>query len=99
MAAVLISSTTLAADKANNYPILAIPRSAGADALLKYELTARERELFEEIDARTSHLPRSATPAEYHAVAVEIGSQHGLSPEQSIAFFVRTTFNEFEAQR
>jgi hypothetical protein len=94
--ALCISGTTLAAEAASSYPILAIPRTAGADALLKYELTPRERVLFKEIDAKTTALPSDATSAQFRTVAAQVGRRFGLTPEQSYAFFVRATFSEFE---
>lgn len=93
---VCAASAAFAAAAANAYPILAIPKTAGSSALLKYELTSQERKLFVEMDTRTAKLPRDATTAEYHAVAAEVGKKYGLSREESIAFFVRTTFSYFE---
>ena len=89
-----VFGAALGADAPDAHPIL--PRAAGADALLKHELTPSERALFREIDSKTAQLPHDATSAQYNAVAVEIGRQHGLTPEQSIAFFVRTTHSVFE---
>jgi hypothetical protein len=91
-----VSSVASAADVSGNYPILAIPRTAGARALLDHELTPKEHELFLEMDAKTGQLPRDAASTEYHAVAIQVGNRHGLTPEQSIAFFFRTTLGSFE---
>jgi|GEM_PF-6816641 len=81
---------------AATYPILAIQRAASSDALLEHELTAAERRLFREIDAATARLPSGATLVDHHRVAVEIGARYGLDARESIAFFTRTTFSEFE---
>lgn len=93
---VLASLHAGAEPPAASFPILAIPRSAGSDALLAHELTPEEKRLFKEIDAKTAALPRNAEASAYHAVAIEIGKRYGLSSAQSIAFFMRTTFSEFE---
>ena len=86
----------LAEQSAASFPILAIQRSAGSDALLAHELTPEEQRLFKEIDARTAALPESSELSAYHEVAIRIGRHYGLSPAQSVAFFTRTTFGEFE---
>jgi len=91
-----ISGAAHGVDTQDTYPVLAIPRAAGTDSLLNHELTPKERALFNEIDVKTAQLPHNATSDQYRAVAVEVGRLHGLTPEQSIAFFVRTTFSEFE---
>lgn len=85
-----------AGDTLSTFPILAIPRTAGESALLKYELTPEERKLFKELDAQTAELPRNASTEAYRSVAANVGRRHGLSPEESYAFFMRTTFSAFE---
>lgn len=85
-----------AASPVDAYPILSIPRSASADALLKYKLTNEEKKLFKEVDRECAKLPKDAELDAYHKVAVEIGGRYGLTPDQSIAFFTRTTFSAFE---
>lgn len=81
---------------ADAYPVLSIPRNAGTDALLKYKLAVEERKLFKEIDSATANLAADADLSAYHKIAAEIGSRHGLTASQSIAFFTRTTFGVFE---
>ena len=78
------------------YPILAIQRSQSSEVLLRHQLNDAERALFQEMDQEAGQLPASARLDEYHAVAVHLGARHGLKPDQSIAFFTRTTFREFE---
>lgn len=78
------------------YPILSIPRSANPQPLLKYKLTEDEKRLFKEIDSETAKLPQDADLSAYHAIAVRIGKRYGLNSRESIAFFTRTTFSEFE---
>ena len=83
-------------DALSKYPILSIPESAGVDALLRHPLTREEHALFDEIEAETAKLPADANPARYHDMAVKIGKRSGLTYAQGIAFFVRTTFSQFE---
>ena len=78
------------------YPVLSILRNAGADALLHHKLTEPEKLLFKAIDSETLKLPKMALESAYHEVVVRVGAKYGLSPEQSIAFFARTTLGEFE---
>jgi hypothetical protein len=77
-------------------PVLEIRGSDGDDALLKYRLTEVERILFKEMDSATASLPEGAELAEYHRVVPAVGAGHGLSRQQSIAFWTRTTFSIFE---
>ena len=78
------------------YPILNVPRDEGDGALLDYKLTAQERELFKEIDSATAALPEDAPSEADHFVAARIGATKDLTRQQSIAFFIRTTFSMFE---
>jgi hypothetical protein len=98
IAAILTASCLSAISQMHQteYPILAVPRSAGANALLSHKLTDQERRLFKEIDSETNKLPANAAPDAYYAVAASVGKRYGLSAKQSVAFFIRTTFSEFE---
>lgn len=80
----------------STYPILAIHKAAGESALLKHELTPEERKLFKEMDAQTANVPHNAPASAYRSIVTKVGQQHGLSPEESFAFFLRTTFSVFE---
>lgn len=77
-------------------PILNIPPSAGDDALLHYELTPDEQQLFNLFDTAAGELPEDADLPEYHSIVAKLGQEFGLTPEQSIAFWTRTTFSMFE---
>jgi hypothetical protein len=79
-----------------NLPVLDIRRSDGDDALLRHRLTEDERILFKEMDSATASLPEGAELDEYHRVVSAVGAGHGLSRQQSIAFWTRTTFSMFE---
>ena len=85
-----------AGNASKTYPILAIPKSSGEESLLNYELTPEERRLFKEMDLQTARVPHLAPVTEYRSIAADVGRRFGLSPEESFAFFLRTTFSVFE---
>jgi hypothetical protein len=78
-------------------PVLKIRRAQGDDALLKHKLNDDEKKLFKEMDTATGELPEDTDLEDYHRLVSEIGAKYGLSKEQSIAFWTRTTFMVFEA--
>jgi hypothetical protein len=78
------------------YPVLKIQRAEGHNALLGYKMTAKEKKLFQAIDQKCARLPIKSELVEYHKVAIQVGKKYGLSRDQSIAFFTRTTFSKFE---
>ena len=78
-------------------PILKIRRSQGDDALLEHQLTADEQRLFKVFDKATTKLPKGTDLSEYHQTVAGLGEQFGLTPQQCIAFWTRTTFSMFEA--
>lgn len=67
-------------------PILGISPSAGQDALLKYEMTAAEVEISNEMDRLTAALPVGTDLDEYHRIVAEIGRKYGLEDCDSVAF-------------
>ncbi len=77
-------------------PVLKIRHSQGVDALLDHKMTADEQRVFKVFDAATAQIPRGADLSEYHQLVAELGEQFGLTPEQSITFWTRTTFMLFE---
>lgn len=81
---------------AERFPILAIVRSEDSSILLQYTLTAEERRLSLAMDEAMGRLPDTAPREEYFRVAETLGAKFGLSDAESVAFFVRTTFSEFE---
>lgn len=80
----------------SRFPILSIERAAGDDALLGYKLTDEESSLFKKMDAAVVSLGQDIELEACHRAVIAIGKQHGLSEEQSIAFWTRTTFSMFE---
>jgi hypothetical protein len=78
-------------------PVLKIRRSLGDDALAAHKLTADEQRVFKVFDSATAKLPEDSDTSEYHRLVAELGEQFGLTPDQSIAFWTRTTFMLFEA--
>ncbi len=88
--------TAMAESVLETYPILAIHRPDNSNALFRHKLTAHEKTLFKEIDSETAKLSPTADLSEYHDVAIRVGRRYGLTPDQSVAFFTRTTFSEFE---
>jgi hypothetical protein len=71
-------------------------RSEGDDALLNHKLTADEQRVFKVFDSATAKLAKDAEQSEYHQTVAALGKQFGLTEEQSIAFWTRTTFSMFE---
>jgi hypothetical protein len=78
-------------------PVLKISPSQGDDALLAHKLTDDEKRVFKAFDSATAKLPEDADVSTYHQLVVELGQQFNLTPEQSVAFWTRTTFMTFEA--
>jgi len=79
-------------------PILEITRVQGENALLAYKRTEAERRLFQEMDGEAAKLPESASLDEYHDIVAIVGTRHGLTRWQSIAFWTRTAFSIFEPE-
>jgi hypothetical protein len=92
----LHSLECLAHGGAADFPVLSIQRSEDSNVLLGYQLTPKEKQLFKEIDTEAAKLPADAALSAYHQLAVRIGERYGLTPDQSVAFFTRTTLSEFE---
>ncbi|MDB5033604.1 MAG: hypothetical protein JWQ98_845 [Chlorobi bacterium] len=78
-------------------PILEFTPNDGEQALLDHQLSEREREIFREMDRETLALPDEAELEEHHAVVIPIGARYGLDAEQSVVFWVRSTFMLFES--
>jgi hypothetical protein len=77
-------------------PTLEIPRSENSDALKHHEMTADEFTVFAAFEKAVEPLAFGSYPSEYHRVVEEAGKQFGLTPQQSVAFFIRTTLLTFE---
>ena len=79
-----------------NLPILEMPRSEDCEALKHHEMIADELTVFAAFERAVEPLAFGSYPSEYHRVIEESGKQFGLTPEQSVAFFIRTTLLTFE---
>ena len=81
-------------------PILNIKPSQGQAALLAYNLTEKEKMVFQDMDKASSPVPESQNPEQdlenVYKVIVPIGAKYGLDRNQSIAFWTRVTFSLFE---
>lgn len=77
-------------------PILKIKSSNGDEALLHHELTEAELELFDEMDTATDALKAKSPLSSYHRIAIDVGSKHGLTSRESVAFWTRTCLMIFE---
>lgn len=80
------------------YPILAIRRKHGEEALRAHQLTPDEHAMFLAFDSATSSLPENSPIIDYHRAAARVGATHGLSRWESVAFWTRTTFGLFESR-
>jgi len=78
-------------------PILEIDRSKSPAALGRHVLTPDEQKVFSLFDSKTAGMPENTPLTEYYDVVAELGKQLGLDREQSIAFWIRTTFSMFES--
>lgn len=80
-----------------NLPILHVRRSQGDDAFVSYKLTLDEQRVVKVFDQAIAELPDDADVSACHQMVAAIGEQFDLTPEQSVAFWTRTTFSIFEA--
>jgi hypothetical protein len=80
----------------NDFPILAFRRDAGDDVLVRYELSAKEKEVFLQMDEATLSIPEDSDLDAYYGIIVPIGARHSLSPPEAIAFWTRSTLSTFE---
>jgi hypothetical protein len=78
------------------YPILNYSRDQSSDVLLQHEATDAEKQLFKKMDSAVVALQGDPSLEQCHAVVVPIGRDAGLNAEQSVAFWTRVTFSEFE---
>jgi hypothetical protein len=77
-------------------PVLEIPRSEDLHALQHYELNADEATVFAAFEDAVEPLPLGSYPSQYHLAVEQAGKKFNLTPEQSVAFFIRTTLLTFE---
>ncbi len=78
------------------YPILKYSPTQGSEVLLQHQATDAEKELFKKMDAAVVALGDGTELDACQEVIVPIGRHAGLSDEESIAFWTRMTFSEFE---
>ena len=78
------------------YPILKYSRDQNSDVLLQHEATDAERQLFKKMDSAVVALDDDVDLGQCYEVIIPIGRATGLSDEESIAFWTRMTFSEFE---
>jgi hypothetical protein len=78
------------------YPILEYSRNQSSDVLLQHEATNSERQLFKQMDSAVVALDDDADLDRCYEVIIPIGRKAGLSEKESIAFWTRMTFSEFE---
>lgn len=90
------AAVTLEMSASNLFPILRFDRKGSDDVLLAYQLTPKEEELLEELEAATAEIDPDAELEAYYEVVIPIGARRGLSAAESIAFWTRTTLSSFE---
>ena len=78
------------------FPVLKYSREEGDQILLNHELTSDERELFRQMDAAVAAADNKDDIGADYAIVETIGADHGLTRNQAIAFWTRTTFSMFE---
>jgi hypothetical protein len=78
------------------YPILKYSRGQGSDVLLQHEANDAEKQLFTKMDSAVVAIEGDPSLEQCHAIVVPIGRDAGLNAEQSVAFWTRMTFSEFE---
>jgi hypothetical protein len=77
------------------FPILGYSRDQGSDVLLEHKPTDAEQQLFLRMDAAVVAL-KDDDLDRCHKAAIPIGVSAGLDESDSIAFWTRITFHEFE---
>ena len=78
------------------FPVLALSPLQGEEALHAHKMTAQEQELFTAMDEAVAAVDEDAPIENNFEIVTPIGAKYGLDVEQSIAFWVRTTFSMFE---
>jgi hypothetical protein len=78
------------------YPILEYQPDQCSKVLWDHEPTTVEEELFQAMQAEVFKLPEWSSLQDAHKVIIPVGKKAGLSPQQSIAFWTRMVFCEFE---
>jgi hypothetical protein len=79
-----------------NVPILQYSPDQGDEQLLSHQMTDDENALFSELDAASAAVESDELDAIYQVI-VPLGAAHGLSANETIAFWTRSTFSMFEA--
>ena len=79
-----------------NLPVLDYTPYQGDQVLLDHKLTKDESQLFREMDRAVVQAENGDDIEKDYNLVAEIGAKHGITREQSIAFWIRTTFSFFE---
>ncbi len=80
----------------NDFPILTFRRDTGDEVLLGYQLSAKEKEVFLEMDEATLSIVEDSSLDAYYRIIIPIGERHGLDAAHAIAFWTRATLSTFE---
>lgn len=78
------------------YPILKYSRDQRSDVLLQHKATAAEKHLFKKMDSAVVALKGDPGLDRCYEVIVPIRREAGLGEKETIAFWTRMTFSEFE---
>lgn len=79
-------------------PVLEYVREDGDQVLLSHEMTYDERTLFQQMDEAVASASDDDDIEADYAIVEAIGSDNGLTRNQSVAFWTRTTFSIFEPE-
>ena len=91
-----VHSEVMPAKGTQMYPILKYTRDQSSEVLLKHEATDDEKRLFKRMDSAVVALTGDTDIDRCYEVIIPIGREVGLDEEDSIAFWTRMTFSEFE---
>ncbi len=84
------------------FPVLDYAREDGDQVLRSHEMTSDERTLFQQMDEAVASANNDddieADYAIVEAIVEAIGSDNGLTRNQAVAFWTRTTFSIFEPE-
>ena len=90
------NSNANVATPVTTYPILQYSRTHSSDVLAQHAATDKEKQLFQRMDSAVVALQDDPDLDMCYAAIIPIGAEAGLNEEQSIAFWTRMTFSEFE---
>lgn len=79
-----------------NLPILQYKPGQDEDRLVEHQMSQDEETLFAELDEASSEIDNDDLEVTYEVI-VPLGAAHGLTANETIAFWTRSTFRIFEA--